>query len=577
MRKTLDCAGILLVMLTLVMAEQAQDETSRQTYRAAAPTVTISVTERGVRFAGLDSFGKIRLEVFNADGVSLYNSDFGAASVRDWTLEDKDGQRVPDGTYLCVITIRDLSGRMSTKQGSVVVQAGQPSLTLPDGESVQVLEQDKSLARVTDPADNALTLIGHDGKNGQVANTRGALTFRFGDFFSGKDKELMRLTPEGNLGIGTSAPEFKLDVAGVVRAREGFAFKNGSTLNVNDNGALTLRNGNGKGEVTLTNGNGTVTPNAAGTGTQNYIAKWAETGGLGTLQNSGIFETAAGNIGIGTSSPDSLLNIQGAIPFLLGHMSMIRTTGANHGFGLQMDATGSGNNNLAFSVNGNPKASFAWDNANNFLGFINFNYSPNAFALRINSDGSLTYHDGASSAERFRITSAGNVGIGTNNPQAPLDVNGNFNVTGNATVSGNIAAKYQDIAEWTLARTALPSGVVVSIDVSKSNAVMASNKAYDTRVAGVVSAQPGVALGEGGPNRVLVATTGRVKVRVDANRYPIHVGDLLVTSATPGVAMKSQPFRVRGKMMHRPGTIIGKALESLDEGEGTILVLLSLQ
>ncbi len=41
--------------------------------------------------------------------------------------------------------------------------------------------------------------------------------------------------------------------------------------------------------------------------------------------------------------------------------------------------------------------------------------------------------------------------------------------------------------------------------------------------------------------------------------------------------MKSQPFRVRGQIIHRPGTIIGKALESLDKGEGTILVLLSLQ
>ena len=99
----------------------------------------------------------------------------------------------------------------------------------------------------------------------------------------------------------------------------------------------------------------------------------------------------------------------------------------------------------------------------------------------------------------------------------------------------------------------------------------------ERRVAGVVSTQPGVILGEAGPNRVLVATTGRVRVRVNANRYPIHIGDLLVTSNMPGVAMKSQPFRVHGQIMHRPGTIIGKALESLSGGEGTILVLLSLQ
>ncbi len=116
-----------------------------------------------------------------------------------------------------------------------------------------------------------------------------------------------------------------------------------------------------------------------------------------------------------------------------------------------------------------------------------------------------------------------------------------------------------------------------NLDTSKPNSVIASNKPYDTRVAGVISAQPGVILGEGGPNRVLVATTGRVRVRVKANQYRIHIGDLLVTSGTAGVAMKSQPFSLHGKTTHRPGTIIGKALESLEKGDGTILVLLSLQ
>src|SRR6266446_1059847 len=76
---------------------RAQDAVSRETSRTSGPAVTISVTERGVRFAALGSFGKMRLEVFNADGTSLYNSDFKAASMRDWVLDDRDGQRLPDG------------------------------------------------------------------------------------------------------------------------------------------------------------------------------------------------------------------------------------------------------------------------------------------------------------------------------------------------------------------------------------------------------------------------------------------------------------------------------------------------
>lgn len=58
---------------------------------------------------------------------------------------------------------------------------------------------------------------------------------------------------------------------------------------------------------------------------------------------------------------------------------------------------------------------------------------------------------------------------------------------------------------------------------------------------------------------------------------PIKIGDLLVTSDVPGVAMKSEPVRVGGRMMHAPGTLIGKALEALESGMGEILVLLSMQ
>jgi hypothetical protein len=172
---------------------------------------------------------------------------------------------------------------------------------------------------------------------------------------------------------------------------------------------------------------------------------------------------------------------------------------------------------------------------------------------------------------------AGNVGIGTQTPQAALDVTGDMRVTGNAVVNGNIAAKYQDVAEWVPAREKIAAGTVVVLDTTRSNGVAPSARRYDTHVAGVVSAQPGVILGQGGEGQVLVATTGRVKVMVDATRHPIRIGDLLVTSDAPGLAMKSQPVRVGGNRLHRPGTIIGKALEPLAGGTGEILVLLSLQ
>jgi hypothetical protein len=165
----------------------------------------------------------------------------------------------------------------------------------------------------------------------------------------------------------------------------------------------------------------------------------------------------------------------------------------------------------------------------------------------------------------------GNVGIGTTSPTAKLDVNGSINVT------GNINAKYQDVAEWVETPETLEAGTVVIVDPKNANRVVPSPRAYDTRVAGAVSAQPGLILGEAADNKAMVAQSGRVRVKVDASYGAIRIGDLLVTSPTPGYAMRSRPAKIGGHSMHRPGTLLGKALEALPNGKGEVLVLLTLQ
>lgn len=199
-----------------------------------------------------------------------------------------------------------------------------------------------------------------------------------------------------------------------------------------------------------------------------------------------------------------------------------------------------------------------------------------AYGVYVNDLNATTgygvYQQGANDKNFFR----GMVGIGLI-PAHPLHVNGDGKITGNLTVDGNIGAKFQDVAEWVPSNADLAPGTVVILDPTASNQVMASGRSYDTTVAGVVSAQPGLILGEAGDAKEQIATTGRVKVRVDASAAPIRIGDLLVTSSRPGTAMRSQPIDVGGAAIHRPGTIIGKALEPLAAGQGEILVLLSLQ
>lgn len=174
---------------------------------------------------------------------------------------------------------------------------------------------------------------------------------------------------------------------------------------------------------------------------------------------------------------------------------------------------------------------------------------------------------------------AGNMTVGTLPAVAgtfALEVNGHANFNG--TVTGtNIKAHYQDVAEWVPATADLSPGTVVILNREKNNEVMASATSYDTTVAGVVSAAPGLLLGVEGTGKEQIATTGRVKVRVDARVKAVRVGDLLVTSDMSGTAMRSEPMDINGRQFHQPGTIIGKALEPLEGGVGEILVLLSMQ
>jgi len=267
-----------------------------------------------------------------------------------------------------------------------------------------------------------------------------------------------------------------------------------------------------------------------------------------------IYNTNSGRVGIGISVPVAKLNVVGPAG------ELARFTDQSSGtLGISL-AYDSGSHTNAFVWNQYNGSGSVTDSK------MNFGFGSN-----------ITTTTGTNSGPVMTLQSNGNVGIGTTSPEATLHVQGTGKVTGNLTVDGNISAKYQDMAEWVHSSEQLPAGTVVVLDSTKSNQVTSSSVSYDTRVAGVISAEPGITLGEKSDSKVLVATTGRVKVKVDASKGAIRIGDLLVTSDVPGVAMKSEAVNLGGVQFHRPGTLIGKALEPLEKGKGEILVLLSLQ
>jgi hypothetical protein len=67
-----------------------------------------------------------------------------------------------------------------------------------------------------------------------------------------------------------------------------------------------------------------------------------------------------------------------------------------------------------------------------------------------------------------------------------------------------------------------------------------------------------------------MVTLGSFKaIKVDASEGAIHPGDRLTASPRAGFAMKASTLV--------PGTIVGKALGSLETGTGVIPVLVTLQ
>lgn len=149
------------------------------------------------------------------------------------------------------------------------------------------------------------------------------------------------------------------------------------------------------------------------------------------------------------------------------------------------------------------------------------------------------------------------------------------NNSGNVYAEGTFNPGGADFAEMLPAEPGLEAGDVLVI--AADGTLAQSSQPRDPLVAGIYSTKPGFLGGNGGAEaepeqgtKVPLAVVGVVPVKVTDENGPITPGSLLVTSSTPGHAMKSD----RSPAV---GTVIGKALGRLDTGVGVISMLVVLQ
>jgi hypothetical protein len=279
---------------------------------------------------------------------------------------------------------------------------------------------------------------------------------------------------------------------------------------------------------------------------------------------------ASGNVGIGTTSPQDALHVDGSDT---NHVEIRVSNEA---------ATGS-YPYMIFQQAGSTSAVPGWNNAG---------------AIEATSIGGmvLSAYQGPmifqtnSRSTQMTITSSGNVGIGTASPGAKLEVDGNIKLTSGSGASmtypdGTVQSTawngvlsggdYAESVNVSGGREEYEPGDVLVISESAAGDVAKSSEPYSTLVAGIYSTKPGfVGRRQTGGDRdaeLPMAMVGIVPTKVSAENGSIKKGDLLVTSSTAGYAMKGTD---PGRML---GAVVGKALGNLESGRGAIEVLVTLQ
>jgi hypothetical protein len=321
-----------------------------------------------------------------------------------------------------------------------------------------------------------------------------------------------------------------------------------------------------------------------GSGTAGTIPVWTSST---TLRNSILIQAPGPRIGLGTSSPIAKFDLLTSFsPGIRSHVlapgnakvAVLGISDSEAGTGLEGRASQTGSDFASVGVSGLTQGLRG-------IGILGQAMSPTCV------DGPPTTLRGqrcvgglflalspTATAGVFQSWNRGNVLIGeSTDPNAILrrvfrvDGLGNVFATSFNTGGADFAEAFAPVGN----KGEYEPGDVLAI--AESRHVSKTSEPYSTRVLGIYSTAPGVVARPGSPedlaarNEVPVAVMGIVPCKVTDEGGAIAPGDLLVSSSTPGYAMRGTDHS------RLTGAVVGKALSALPSGRGTIEVLVMLR
>jgi len=400
------------------------------------------------------------------------------------------------------------------------------------------------------------------------------------DFFTSYQKRLS-LTPTGDLGLGTTTPASwsAVNVAGSGTNLQLFG-AGSSRLIVNSTTTSELHMINGAASADQHNHRLSAYPNGL------VLDQPSDNYGTSTLN---MVWNNNGFVGIGTATPSATLEVNGIIKADAGLIfpngiqtsaylgGSALTSAANGNVGIGTTAAGS-----AFSVNGGISigASFAGSaapaNGAIFQGKVGIGTNTPGTDLSILPSPPLPTTPILEVSGDIAFTQGIPGQTSTPNPGGQL-IFSDQTVQSTAWNGTAFGGDYAESIDVDGERASYEPGDIISIDEDKDGKFRKTTQAYSRLIAGVFSTKPGLVgrrTTADRPNKaaeVPMAMLGVVPTKVCAENGPINRGDLLVSSSTPGYAM-------RGTDSTRlTGAVIGKAMATMESGCGLIEVLIVLQ